>query len=294
MSNLHIVAIAIGGALLMQLLCAYWIVTVLNAVEAIGLVRGAIDVGMTGVGSVLVLAGVALLSEFGTAADTLYMAATFLTLGGLMVVLGCGFGCRSSSSRRCAKIAVWLYGVLFLATAALAYACIAHEDTIRTHGAEHGKAWLSKLCDRSCYEKIYTGMLDSRGGSGSHCGEPNPGDGECRAAYKWNIDRLEDPACNSTAPNTISDDCSCPCEYARETRESAANARQATEEYIISTLTGQLNLIGWGCILVSIYLLIECGCHYYNKIRNTEPESAYGGLDHSREAVDDVPLSTLP
>ena len=287
MSNLHVVAICIGVALLMQLLCAYWIVTILTVAQAIGLVRGAIDVGMTCVGSVLVLAGVALLSEFGTIADTLYMAVAFLTLGGLIVVLGCVFGCCSSSSRRCAKIAAWLYGVLFFVLAALAFACIANEDAIRAHATEHGKDWLFKLCDKPCFEKIYTEMMASRGGSGSRqCEEPHPGDSECQAEYDWSIDRLEDPACNSTAPNTISDDCLCPCDYARETKEAAANARQATEEYIISIWTDDLNLIGWGCILVSIYMLVECGCHYYNMVRNAEPENAYGGLDSSRECPD--------
>jgi hypothetical protein len=38
----------------------------------------------------------------------------------------------------------------------------------------------------------------------------------------------------------------------------------ATEEYIIRKFIGSVNTLGWVCILISMYLLIEVLCHLYN------------------------------
>lgn len=291
MKNLEIVVVCIGVALVMQLLCIYCTVQVLTASEAVSLIRGAIDAVMTVVGLLLLLLGLgwlyelALWTETETESGLVHLIVPVIAVGALMFVLGVVFGCTSASNRKCAAIASMIYVFLFVVLAGMGYACIAYEDTIRERAKQDGAEFLDSLCDQECYDGLYASMLASR--VSSQCEVPSPGDGECQEDYGWISDRLQDPACNATAPNTISEACSCPCAVAKERSESRANAKEATKEYIISTMTDVLGMVGWVCILVSVIMLIEALCHYYHKVHN-DLNSSYQGLDDSREADDDI------
>ena len=141
----------------------------------------------------------------------------------------------------------------------MAFMCIAYEDTVRETVAEKGDVWLEKFCNAECYADIQAKMNGTRSAD-AMCNTPPEGTGECYDAYEWAADKHLDIACNSTAPNTISQICECPCEVAKK----AADVKSATEEFIIARVMGSLNTMGWTCILISIYLFIEVICHLYN------------------------------
>merc|ERR1719409_1580809 len=181
-----------------------------------------------------------------------------------MLVLGVAFGCFSTKVECCAKSAWIIYSVLFVVMAGLAIGAIAKEGTVRDKVVENGDEWLKKFCDTACYEEIQAKMTTSR--STEECTDIPTGDSECAEGYSWVAEKHLDIACNSTAPNTISQVCECQCEEA----QALADAKQATDEFIITSIMGSINGIGWLCILIAIYLLIEVFAHAYTHGRHVE------------------------
>eukprot|EP01046_Picozoa_sp_COSAG06_P027736 COSAG06_NODE_2465_length_6822_cov_6.403540_1_plen_626_part_00 len=257
MANMKSVEIALIVCVVLQLTCMYWCIQVLTLGTALGSVRKAIDIGMTVAGGLLFITGCIMASELSD--ETLYLTVPCILLGALMLCLGVFFGCYSKNNPTCAKYAVFIYVFLFIVMAVMAFMCIAYEDTVRETVAEKGDVWLEKFCDTECYADIQAKMENTRDAS-AMCDLPPAGEEECHESYTWSADKHLDIACNSTAPNTISQICECPCEVAKK----AADVKSATEEFIITRVMGSLNTMGWTCILISIYLFIEVICHLYN------------------------------
>ena len=266
MSNMRSVGIFLVFVVLLEGLCMYWCISVLTVGTAIGAVRKAIDIGMTFTGGLLFITGLIMASELSS--DTLYLTVPCILIGGLMLVLGVFFGCCSKDNPTCAKWAVCIYVFLFIVMVVMAFATIAYEDTVRDMVAEKGGQWLEKFCDTSCHAEIQAKMAGSRDAD-SVCDDPPVGEGECELSYAWLAERHLDPACNSTLPHTISQLCKCPCQVA----ENAAQVKGATEEYIIKKFIGSVNTLGWVCILISMYLLIEVLCHLYNNYQAKDIEA---------------------
>lgn len=257
MDNMSVVGYFLLFIVLLEVLCMYWCISVLTVGTAIGVVRKAVDVGMTIVGGLLFLTGVIMASELSS--ETMHLTVPCILLGGLMLVLGLFFGCCSKGYPRCAQWAAFIYVFLFIVMIVIAFGCIAYEDTVRETVAEKGDQWLDEFCDAECYADIQAKMASSRDAD-AQCNLPPDGEEECEADYDWTADRSLDPACNSTLPNTISQLCECPCAVA----EAAAQVKAATQESIIKNIISGINTLGWVCILISIYMLIEVLCHLYN------------------------------
>ena len=147
---------------------------------------------------------------------------------------------------------------LFIVMIVIAFECIAYEDTVRETVAEKGDQWLDEFCDAECYADIQAKMNGTRSADNA-CSAAPDGTAECYAQYVWAADKHLDKACNSTPPNTVSQLCECPCELAK----AVANVKEATQEIIITKIMSSLNTMGWLCILISIYLLVEVFAHCY-------------------------------
>ena len=257
MENTKSVTVALGVVVVLMLLCMFWCIQLLTLGSAISSVKKAIDFGMTVAGGLLFITGIVMMGELSD--DTMYLTAPFLVLGGLMLCLGILFGCFSKDYPTCAKYASLVYVFLFIVMVVMAFMCIAYEDTVRETVAEKGDVWLEKFCNAECYADIQAKMNGTRSAD-AMCNTPPEGTGECYDAYEWAADKHLDIACNSTAPNTISQLCACPCRIAK----AAADVKSATEEFIITKVMSSLNTMGWMCILVSMYLFIEVLAHVYN------------------------------
>ena len=265
MSNMKSVQIFLILSVVMLFASMAFCVFALTLPSCVNAVRKAIDTGMTIAGFLLLIVGGVMMKELD-AGETGMLTVPIILLGLLMVVMGLFFGCgeklgcgSSKENPTCAKYAVLIYVFLFLVMVILAFGCIGYEDTVRTKVNEKGKVWLSKFCDESCYSEIQAKMENGRSPE-QVCNEPRAGSDECELEYVWTEPRNLDIACNSTAPNTVSRVCECPCNVAK----GAADVKAATEEYIITTLMGSLNSLGWVCILISMYLFIEVLAHAYN------------------------------
>lgn len=289
MSNMDNIAICLGVAVLLLVLCIYWSIKMLTLNEAIQAVRKTIDTCMSIVGAVLVIIGGVGIATLGHERDTMYLIGSILLLGALLLSLGVLFGCFSKSHPKCARYAVYVYGVLFVIVAGLAIACIGFEQTVRdkVDGLE-GREWLENFCDKDCFEAIQEQMLKSRG-SLRTCEAPS-GDGPCEADYGWNEDRESDPACNTTE---ISPACKCACEEAAASSRAAANAMDATKQFLITEISAGLATLGWVCILVSVYILIEALCHLYNSTETQKPDDDSETKAILEQSTDSVPDNQL-
>merc|ERR1719313_2235632 len=263
MANLVGVAVCLGIVVFLQMCCMFWCIRLLTLRSAIGLIQQTIDIGMAVVGAVLLVSGVywAATLDFQ---ETMALTLPLIILGLFMLFLGVALGCFSTKVACCAKFAWIIYSVLFVVMAALAIGAIAKEGTVRDKVVENGDEWLDKFCDTTCYAEIEAKMSSSR--STEECTDIPTGDSECAADYAWAAEKHLDIACNSTAPNTISQVCECQCTQA----QALADVKQATDEFIITGIMGSINAIGWLCILIAIYLLIEVFAHAYTHSRHVE------------------------
>ena len=152
-----------------------------------------------------------------------------------------------------------------------------------------GAQWLDNFCDKACFGEIQDHMLKSR--APLRTCQPPSGDGPCEADYVWadDLHRESDPACNTTA---IIQTCECPCQEATEKSNAAANAMEATKQFLITEISAGLATLGWGCILVAIYILIEALCHLYNSIDDEDEDSEKQDLlsDSAETSESPVPV----
>lgn len=261
MSNIEIVGIVMLVVVLLCLCCMYWCIALLTPRTAISIVRKTIDYGMTFVGLLVFVLGVYMAATLDFE-ETMLLTLPLIILGLFMLFLGVAFGCFSDRVECCAKYAWMVYSFLFVVMIALAVGAIVQEDAVRDNVLENGDAWLEKFCDTTCYSEIEAKMKISR--TTEECADPPAGDSECAASYVWAADKHLDIACNSTAPNTISQVCECPCAEA----QALADVKEATDEFIITSIMSSVNTIGWLCILIAIYLLIEVLSHLYSHSRH--------------------------
>eukprot|EP01043_Picozoa_sp_COSAG02_P023090 COSAG02_NODE_1222_length_13800_cov_66.755565_10_plen_616_part_00 len=259
---------------ILQISCMFWCIVLLTPHTAINSVRQAIDAGMTVAGFLIFATGLIMARELNFE-ETSGLSLPLIVLGLFMVCLGILFGCYSQKYANCAKYATAVYAFLFIVMGAMAIVCIAYEDSVSEQVAEKGDDWLGKFCDTDCYADIQ-GRLNGTRGADTACSTPPDGDDECYAQYNWAGNKHLDIACNSTAPNTVSQLCECPCKVAK----AVAHVKEATEEIIISKIMSSVNTMGWLCILISIYLLIEVFAHLY--IHN----SHWDGFEHDEATME--------
>ena len=276
MSNLKTVHVFLIVSVVMLVASMVFCGQTLGFSSCVNGVRKAIDTGMTVAGILLLVMGGVMMSKLDPG-ETGMLTYPIILLGLLMVVLGlvmgldigkklCDCSVRANGENgevpKCVKYAVLIYVFLFVVMAVLAFGCIAQEDTVRDKVAEKGQAWLGKFCDADCYAEIQAKSAEGRSPE-QVCNPAPSGDAECEESYVWAEPKNLDIACNSTAPNTISQICACPCDVAK----GAADVKAATEEYIITNLMGSLNSLGWVCILISMYLFIEVLAHTWTIYR---------------------------
>lgn len=257
MANMKEVTICIGAAMFLLVVSICCIIKMRTLNKAIDDVQAVISIGMACVGVVLLSAGIAALVQLGTDSDALFVIVSVLVLGIVLSCLGVVFGIYSKTHP---KASFCVYFVLFIIVAVIAFACIGLEDTVREKVKEKGVDFIDDFCDEACFAEIQGKMAESRDSS-LECTDTPEGDEPCAADYEWASPMWEDPACNTTA--TLAPACECLCKQAEQKKQAATDAKEATKQYLVVQLTDQLNSLGWLCILVSLYILIEALCHLH-------------------------------
>jgi len=277
MDNIKIVRIVLVVNVALMVLNLFWTARLLTFETAILAVRKVIDVGMTAVGAVLLLAGAAI-GALTDPSETMAIMAPCIILGLMMVVLGFIFGCCGNSDcmANLRKYAFFMYLLLLVLMVIFAYLGLDKEEEIKTKIEAEGSngTLIEKFCDAECQDTMEQAMLRSRGGNMT-CPEPPRGRGPCKADYEWTLPRETDSACDRTTgrQGNLRAECECPCTAAERIAEVKADMQAS----IIAAAQEKINYLAWVCILICFYLLCEVVAWGYAWHKGEHVEDADAG-----------------
>eukprot|EP01045_Picozoa_sp_COSAG04_P004340 COSAG04_NODE_187_length_21001_cov_8.855277_9_plen_625_part_00 len=248
MDNIKSVRIVLIVNVALMVLNLFWTARLLTFETAIGAVRKVIDLGMTAVGAVLLLAGAAI-GALTDPNETMAIMAPCIILGLMMVVLGFIFGCCGNMDcmAKLRKYAFFMYMLLLVLMVIFAYVGLAQEDEIKEKIEASNGTLIDKFCDLDCQQEMIDARMAARGGNQT-CPEPASGTGPCQAEYEWTLPRETDSACDRSVrrQGALARGCECPCGVA----ERIAEVKVAMEASIIAAVQEKINYLAWVCILI--------------------------------------------